>query len=106
MKKNLIGSALLVALGFVSFAAHAEDDAYKGSWYALPGISYNWSDSDLKADDDMGVFLRAGKEISQNWDVQFGGSYASVDGNTSGKYKQTLLGADALYMFSRERLRP
>jgi OOP family OmpA-OmpF porin len=54
----------------------------------------------------MGGFIRAGKEISQNWDVQFGGSYASVDGNSDGKYKQTLLGVDALYMFSREKLRP
>lgn len=106
MKKNLMGMALMVGLGLTSFAASAEDGAYKGSWYALPGISYNWSDSDLNAKDDVGGFIRAGKEISQNWDVQFGGSYASVDGNTIGKYKQTLLGVDALYMFSRQKLRP
>lgn len=106
MKKNLISLALLTTLSIASFAAYAEDDAYKGAWYALPGISYNWTDSDLKADDGMGGFIRAGKEISQNWDVQFGGSYASVDGNSDGKYKQTLLGVDALYMFSREKLRP
>jgi OmpA-OmpF porin, OOP family len=106
MKKNLMGLALMAGLGLTSFAASAEDSAYKGSWYALPGISYNWTDSDLNAKDDVGGFIRAGKEISQNWDVQFGGSYASVDGNTSGKYKQTLLGVDALYMFSREKLRP
>lgn len=106
MKKNLMSLALLTTLSIASFAAYAEDDAYKGAWYALPGISYNWTDSDLKADDGMGGFIRAGKEISQNWDVQFGGSYASVDGNSDGKYKQTLLGVDALYMFSREKLRP
>jgi len=98
--------ALLTTLSIASFAAYAEDDAYKGAWYALPGITYNWTDSDLKADDGMGGFLRAGKEISQNWDVQFGGSYASADADTTGKYKQTLLGVDALYMFSREKLRP
>lgn len=106
MKKNLMSLALLTTLSIASFAAYAEDDAYKGAWYALPGISYNWTDSDLKADDGMGGFIRAGKEISQNWDVQFGVSYASVDGNSDGKYKQTLLGVDALYMFSREKLRP
>ena len=106
MKKNLMGLALMAGLGLVSFAAAAEDGAYKGSWYALPGISYNWTDTDLNAKDDVGGFIRAGKEISQNWDVQFGGSYASIDGNTTGKYKQTLLGVDALYMFSREKLRP
>ena len=106
MKKNLMSLALLTTLSIASLAANAEDDAYKGAWYALPGITYNWTDSDLKADDGMGGFLRAGKEISQNWDVQFGGSYASADADTTGKYKQTLLGVDALYMFSREKLRP
>lgn len=106
MKKNLMSLALMAGLGLTSFAALAEDGAYKGSWYALPGVSYNSTDSDLNAKDDVGGFIRAGKEISQDWDVQFGGSYASVDGNTTGKYKQTLLGVDALYMFSREKLRP
>ena len=106
MKKNLMSLAILMAFSVASLHASADEVAYKGSWYALPGVSYNWTDSDLKADDGVGGFLRAGKEISQNWDVQFGGSYASVDGNTNGKYKQTLLGVDALYMFSREKLRP
>ena len=106
MKKNLMGLALMAGLGLTSFAALAEDGAYNGTWYALPGMSYNWTDSDLKADDAVGAFLRAGKEISQNWDVQFGGSYASADGGATGKYKQTILGVDALYMFSREKLRP
>ncbi len=105
MKKNMSYLALAATLA-VSLSASADDEAYKGSWYALPGISYNWTDSDLKAKDDVGGFLRIGKEISQNWDVQLGGSYASVDGNTDGKYKQTLLGVDVLYMFSREKLRP
>jgi hypothetical protein len=106
MKKNLSYFALAAALGLGSTSVFAEEEMYKGAWYALPGISYNWTDSDLRANDDVGGFIRAGKEISQNWDVQFGGSYASMDGNTDGKYKQTLLGVDALYMFSREKLRP
>ena len=106
MKKNWMGLALLTTLSMASFAASADDEAYKGSWYALPGISYNWTDSDLKADDGVGGFIRMGKEFAPNWDLQFGGSYARVDGNTTGKYKQTLLGVDALYMFSREKLRP
>ncbi len=106
MKKNMMSLALIAALGFASFSASAGDDAYKGAWYALPGVSYNWTDGDLNSKDDIGGFLRGGKEISQDWDLQFGGSYAKVDGNTTGKYKQTLLGVDALYMFSREKLRP
>ncbi len=106
MKKNISYFALAAALGLSSTSVFAEEEMYKGAWYALPGISYNWTDNDLKANDDVGGFIRAGKEISQKWDVQFGGSYASMDGNTDGKYKQTLLGVDALYMFSREKLRP
>ena len=105
MKKNLIGVLLAASLGMVATTSFAED-MYRGAWYALPGVSYNWTDSDLKADDDLGGFIRAGKEINEQWDLQLGGSYASIDGNASGKYKQTLLGVDALYMFSREKLRP
>ena len=105
MKNNLIHIALAATLGLAAMPSSAED-MYRGAWYALPGLSQNWTDSDLRADDDIGVFLRAGKEISEKWDVQVGGSYASIDGNAGGKYKQTLLGVDALYMFSREKFRP
>ena len=105
MKKSLIGLAIAASVGLSSASAFAED-MYRGAWYALPGLSYNWTDSDLKADDDIGGFIRAGKEISEHWDLQLGGSYASVDGNNTGKYKQTLLGADVLYMFSRDKFRP
>ena len=105
MKKNLIGMVVAASLGMAATSALAED-MYRGAWYALPGVSYNWTDSDLKADDDMGAFIRAGKEINEKWDLQIGGSYASIDGDQTGKYKQTLLGVDALYMFNREKLRP
>ena len=53
MKKNLVRLALMASLGVASFSALAEDEAYKGAWYALPGISYNWTDSDLRAKDDV-----------------------------------------------------
>ena len=105
MKKSLMGIVIAATLGTAATTASAED-MYRGAWYALPGISHNWTDSDLKAENDVGAFIRAGKEINEKWDLQVGGSYASMDGNTTGKYKQTLLGVDALYMFSREKLRP
>lgn len=105
MKRNHIGMLVAAALGMAATSALAED-MYRGAWYALPGLSYNWTDSDLNAQDDLGGFIRAGKEINDKWDFQVGGSYASIDGNQTGKYKQTLLGVDALYMFSREKLRP
>lgn len=110
MKKNLISAAVAAALGLTALSASAEDSLYREAWYAVPGINYNWTDSDLKADDGAGGFIRFGKELTPNWDIQVGGSYARTDEDTnlstSGKYKQTLLGVDALYMFSRDKFRP
>ncbi len=110
MKNNLIKLALAGVFGLSALAASAEE-AYKGSWYALPGVSVMNTDSDLKAEDNnVGGFLRLGKELSEHWDVQLGLSHNRADEDsrlfTSGKYKQTLLGVDALYMFSREKFRP
>lgn len=111
MNKNLISVALMGAfLGF-SVSSAVADDAFEGSWYLVPGVSYMNTDSDLKADDHAGGFLRFGKEISEHWDVQIGAGYARADenlhrANASGRYKQTLLGVDALYLFSRDKFRP
>jgi len=110
MNKNLINLAVVSALTLNAASAVAEEDMFRGAWYALPGINYNWTDSDTKADDDVGGFLRFGKEINQSWDVQIGASYTRPDEDTNlstrGNYKQTLFGVDALYMFSRDKFRP
>ena len=113
MKKSLITlavtGALASAISFGSAAAMA-DEAYQGSWYALPGVSFAHTDSDIDSDDGVGGFVRLGKELSEHWDVQIGLSHIRADEDlsvpASGHYKQTLLGVDALYMFSRERFRP
>jgi OOP family OmpA-OmpF porin len=109
MKKNLICMAVATTFGFAAFNASAED-MYRGAWYALPGIGYNWTDSDVDSDDDVAAHLRFGKELSEHWDIQIGGTYTRADEDsklsTGGKYKQTLLGVDALYMFSRDKFRP
>lgn len=109
MKKNILNIAVAGTLAFGAASAMAED-MYRGAWYALPGISYNWTDSDLDADDDIGAFIRLGKELTPDWDIQAGLSYTSPDEDsnlsTGGEYKQTALGVDALYMFSRDKFRP
>ena len=89
----------------------AAEDPYAGSWYLMPGIGIMHTDSDLKADDNNTAYsLRLGKQLSEHWDVQLGASHARADEDdnafTSGKYKQTLFGVDALYMFSRDNFRP
>jgi OOP family OmpA-OmpF porin len=105
----LISLAVAGVLSVAAFSASA-DDAYEGSWYALPGISALHADSDLSTKDwGPGVSLKFGKELSEHWDVQAGASFARANADlpgVSGKYKQTLVGVDALYLFSREKFRP
>ncbi|SNR85762.1 OmpA-OmpF porin, OOP family [Methylobacillus rhizosphaerae] len=111
MKKNLIGIAVAGAFAFAaSTAAVADEVAYDGSWYALPGVNVMHADSKLETGSSRaGGFLKFGKEISEHWDVQVGlghnRSYDDFDG-AEGKYRQTTFGVDALYFFSREKFRP
>jgi len=110
MKKNIIAVAVATTLGLTAFAAAAED-MYRGAWYAVPGVSYMHTDSDLEADNGGGAFIKLGKELSPSWDIQGGLGYNRAGEDTKipgvgGRYKQTTLGVDALYMFSRDKFRP
>jgi OOP family OmpA-OmpF porin len=110
MKKNILGLAVAAALSLTALSVNA-DDMYRGSWYAVPGASYMNTDSELEADNGAGAFLAIGKELSESWDLQGRLGYNRADedldiAGASGKYKQTTLGLDALYMFSRSNFRP
>ena len=69
MNKNLIRFAIASILSITALSVSAEEDAYQGSWYVLPGVSYMHTDGDLDADNGAGGFLRLGKELSEHWDV-------------------------------------
>jgi OOP family OmpA-OmpF porin len=111
MKKSLLGLAVAATMSVTAFTAQAED-MYRGAWYAVPGVSVLNTDNDLEAEDrGAGAFLKIGKEISQHWDIQggIGRTHAGEDtgiAGAGGEYKQTTLGLDALYMFSRDQFRP
>jgi OOP family OmpA-OmpF porin len=117
MKKNLINIAVAATLGLAAFAVSAED-MYRGAWYAVPSVNYMSTDSDLDANNGGGISLKLGKELSESWDIQGGIGYnrANADANklsadtltpgSDGRYKQTTLGLDALYMLSRSNFRP
>ncbi len=110
MNKNLVGLAVAATLGLTALTASAED-MFRGAWYAVPGVSYMNTDSDLDADNGAGGFISIGKELSPSWDLQGRLGYNRADEDTNiagagGKYKQTTLGLDALYMFSRDKFRP
>lgn len=109
MNNRLIQIAVVATLGLTALSASAED-MYRGAWYALPGISYMDTDNDLNAGNGGGAFIKFGKEISPSWDIQGGLGYNTSNENgiagASGRYKQTTLGLDALYMLSRDKFRP
>lgn len=110
MKKSFLSLAVASAFVFASQVAQAED-MYRGAWYVVPGATYMNTDNDLEADNGRGGFLSLGKELSEHWDIQGRLGYNRADEDTGipgagGKYKQTTLGLDALYMFSREKFRP
>jgi OOP family OmpA-OmpF porin len=109
MKNNLIKIAVVATLGLTALSSFAED-MYRGAWYALPGISYINTDKDINASNGGGAFIKFGKELSPSWDIQGGIGYNTSNENgiagASGRYKQATLGLDALYMFSRDQLRP
>lgn len=109
MKNNLIKIAVAATLGLTALAVSAED-MYRGAWYALPGISYMDTDGDINASNGGGVFIKFAKELSPRWDLQGGVGYNTAGesgiAGGDGRYKQTTLGLDALYMLSREQFRP
>lgn len=80
-------------------------ESYNPSWYITPSLNVLRPDHKFGVDDGGGVGLRWGKPLSPSWDVQFGATFARAKDNGL-RYDQTTLGADWLYMFSRDRLRP
>ncbi|MFC0252639.1 OmpA family protein [Massilia consociata] len=76
------------------------------SWYIQPNVIHAKPDARFGVDDrDWGGGLKFGKAVAPMWDIQFGGSQVRFEDGPA-RYRQTLLGADALLMFSRERFRP
>jgi len=99
-KKIALAAALLCASG----ATLAQE--INPSWYIQPSVNHVKPDADFGVDDrDTGGGLKFGKAVSQNWDIQVGASQTRFEQGRS-EYRQTLLGADALLMLSRERFRP
>lgn len=111
MHTRVCSVALASSLCLFSFSTFAED-MYRGAWYLLPGVSMMWADHELEAKNrGGGFFLKAGKQLSPDWDIQGGLSYHRVSEDTNiagvgGHYKQLSLGVDALYFLSRQPFRP
>lgn len=76
------------------------------SWYISPSVLGMDPDPDFGVDrHGPGAGLRFGKPIADSWDIQFGTTYGRAKHNND-RYHQNLLGADLLYFFSRDAVRP
>lgn len=103
--KMTLALALLSCIGTTTAIAQTLPD-YNPSWYVAPSLNVMDSDDRFGVDKTgEGGALRFGKPVSQDWDIQFGASYGRARDNGN-RYQQQLLGADALYMFSRKSFRP
>jgi OOP family OmpA-OmpF porin len=102
-KQLVLAAASLCA----SFSAMAQQDpVINPSWYIQPSVNTVKPDSDFGIDKrGYGGGLKFGKAISPDWDVQLGATYARSKENDQ-RYRQTTLGVDGLYLFSRKTFRP
>lgn len=109
MKKFSKIALAMAALTCGSAFAQSEPyspEPYNPSWYLTPSLNAFRPDGKWGVGTNgEGVGLRFGKPLSQGWDIQFGPTFARSSGNNL-RYTQTMLGADWLYMFSRNRFRP
>ena len=97
--------AIAAALMSASFAASAQD-LLNQNWYIGGQAGWIRPDSAWAADKDKGAYgLKLGKALNEKWDLQLNGTYGSSKDNLN-RYTQKLLGADGLYMFNRNTVRP
>ncbi|WP_426111494.1 OmpA family protein [Massilia sp. PWRC2] len=76
------------------------------SWYMQPSVINVRPDREFGLTDrEYGGAFRLGKALSPYWDLQVGGSYVRPEAGAY-HYRQTLLGADVLWMLSRKSVRP
>jgi OOP family OmpA-OmpF porin len=99
-KKIALAAAILCAAG----PSLAQD--IDPAWYMQPSLSGLHPDKRFGVDENgVGLGFRFGKAIHPNIDIQFGASHARLS-DSPVRYRQTLLGIDALFMMSRNRFRP
>lgn len=103
MKKT---SRCAVAIALSCCALPCLAQTINPSWYLQPGVLGIRPDADFGVDKrDWGLALKLGKPVAENWDIQLGMTHARA-GDAPFRYRQTLVGADALLLMTRARVRP
>ena len=101
MKINLltVSTAALFMSGFTT----AQASETQPGWYFSPMLSYIKADSDRQADDDFGVMIGVGKEISKDWNLEVSAVFDNLELESGlGEYEQLGLVVDGLYFFDRD----
>jgi len=92
----------LVSAFAVNTAIYAGENNNDGRWYISPSVNYIIADDDRSADNDIGLQLGIGKEVSKNWNIELNLLSDQLDFEAgSGEFKQYGLGLGALYFSDR-----
>lgn len=103
---NKLAIALAVFGCVTSASTFAQSAPFKTDWYLAPSVNVMNVDRGLNAGKTAtGVGMRFGAVVTPTLDIQFGPTYSRTSGNGN-RYTQGTVGADALFMFSRSKLRP
>lgn len=102
--KKIKSLALAVAVASIASSAAAQE--YNSSWYIAPSAQvFDPSGGTGITKNGNGGALRMGKPLSSLIDLQFGGLVGRSNQNGL-TYRQETIGADVLFMFSRQAFRP
>lgn len=97
-KRTIVGVTLALTAVTTQVMAGTADDRT----YFVPSLSYINADSDRQADNDFGLMLGLGKQISDMWNLEVNLAADNLDfESVAGKYKQRGLQLDGLYFFDR-----
>ena len=111
MNSSKISLAIFILFSAAALNASAQSGpapTYNPSWYVAPSVNLMDPDARFLDGNDKngpGAALRFGRALSQDWDVQLGGTYGQAK-DKGITYKRSTLGVDALYMFSRSAWQP
>ena len=98
--------ALAVAVLCRAGPCLAQEVVINPSWYIQPSVNTFRPDADFGTHErDYGGGLKFGKPVSELWDIQLGATHSRAESG-SARYRQTLLGVDALLMIARAPVRP
>ncbi len=105
---NSITTISLTTLLLCSVSSNllAQTAITNSSWYIMPSAAVFMPDSGFGLDGNGAAFgITLGRSLSQEWDIQISTKYGHQNSNGL-NYQQNTLGADVLYMFNREKVRP